>query len=72
MKKQRVRIKPTGKKRRATKAAEAVELEGLSSRGLLLKLRNYGLTGAVLGGGGYIAGGQTAGYYGGGGPLPNR
>jgi hypothetical protein len=55
MKKQRVRVKPTGKQRRAAKAAEAIEQEELSRRGLLLKLRNYGLAAAVLGGGGYIA-----------------
>lgn len=40
MKKQPVRVKPTGKQRRATKAAEAVEQKGLSSRGLLLTLIN--------------------------------
>ena len=54
MKKQRVRVKPTGKQRRAAKAAEAIEQEELSRRGLLLKLRN-GLAAAVLSGGGYIA-----------------
>ena len=55
MKKQRVRVKPTGKQRRAAKAAEPVEQKGLRRRNLLLKLRNYSLAAAVLGGGGYIA-----------------